>query len=217
MWKKVAIGVVGALAVFVAVVATRPSEFRIQRSLVMSAPPEVVFGLIDDFHAWGDWSPWEKPDPAMKKTFSGAESGVGATYAWSGNDRVGVGEMTITESRPPKSVDLALKFEEPWEAQNTTRFTIASQNQGVDVTWAMEGQNDFAGKAMGLVMDMDALLGADFEKGLLAMKQVAEAKAAELDEKQASEDAARAAEAAAAKAKAEAEAAAMEDADLPPP
>jgi hypothetical protein len=217
MWKKVAIGVIAVVAIFVVVVATRPSEFRIQRSLQMNAPREVVFGLINDFHAWRDWSPWEKLDPGMKKEFSGSEAGTGAVYSWEGNDQVGSGRMTIVKSEPAEKVDIQLEFLKPWEATNQTHFTVAPAGSQAEVTWEMVGQNDFAGKAMGLFMDMDALVGADFEKGLASMKQLAEAKAEALAKEKAALAEAEAKAAAEAKAKADAEAAAAADAELPPP
>jgi hypothetical protein len=217
MWKKVAIGVGAVVVVFVVVVVTRPSEFRVERSTGISAPPEVVFDLINDFHAWSGWSPWEKLDPEMKRTFSGAESGVGATYAWTGNDQVGSGEMTITESQSPSAVGIALRFKEPWEAENATRFEIVPKGGQVKVSWEMKGQSDFVGKAMGMFMDMDALVGRDFEKGLASMKALAEAKAEAEKQKAAEATAERAAEEAASRARADAEAAAMEDAQLPMP
>jgi hypothetical protein len=217
MWKKVALGLVAALAVFVVVVATRPSEFRIARSLTMHAPDTVVFALIDDFHAWQQWSPWEKRDPDMKKEFSGPASGAGAVYSWQGNDEVGSGRMTITGSDPSRQVDIELEFLKPWRTTSETHFTIVPKGDDVEVTWAMQGQSDFAGKAMGLFMDMDSLVGKDFEAGLVAMKQLAEQKAKELDAQKRQPDEALGKAQAEAKAKADAEAAALEDAKLPPP
>jgi hypothetical protein len=215
MWKKFAIGLVAVVVALVVVVVTRPSEFRIERSLTVSAPDEVVFEFINDFHHWALWSPWEKLDPDMKKEFSGAESGPGAVYSWTGNDDVGSGRMTITGSDPSRQVEIDLQFLEPWEARNETHFTIAPSGEGVELTWTMVGHSDFAGKAMGLFMDMDALVGKDFERGLGALKQLAEAKARELTE-QKRHEAEAAARAAAANAKAEAEGAALQDAELPP-
>jgi len=176
MLKKVGIGVVVLVVVLVVFIATRPSTFHIERSTKIAAPPELIFGLIDDFRKWQDWSPWEKLDPAMKKTHSGAPSGTGAIYSWTGNDDVGEGRMTITSSKPPEQVQIKLEFLKPWEATNTTTFTVKSGDGGANVTWAMDGNNNFASKAFGLFMDMDAMIGKDFEKGLSAMKALAEAK-----------------------------------------
>jgi hypothetical protein len=196
MWKKVAVvGLVLALA-FVVVVATRPSSFRIERSLAMNAPTDVTFGLVNDFHEWAAWSPWEKLDPALKKTYSGAEAGEGAVYSWVGNDDVGEGRMTIVSSQVPSRVDVKLEFLAPWEATNQTLFTFSPDGEGTKVTWAMEGENDFAGKAMSLFMDMDSMVGKDFERGLASMKQLAEQKAlAVLKQKAAEASAAEEAEA----------------------
>lgn len=220
MWKKV-LGVIAAvIVVLVVVIATRPAEFEITRSQTMDAPPEVVFGLVDDFHAWGGWSPWEKLDPGMKRTFEGPASGAGAKYSWTGNDQVGSGEMTITSSNAPKDVNIDLHFIAPFEARNETVFTIEPQGEGSKVTWAMHGENGFAGKAMGLFMDMDSLVGKDFEQGLANLKQVAEVKAREKAKADAEAKAAAEAKAKAdreAQAKADAEAAAAADAELPPP
>jgi uncharacterized protein YndB with AHSA1/START domain len=175
MLKKIGIGVAAALLVLVVVIATRPSTFRIERSTKIAASPDAIFALINDFRAWQGWSPWEKLDPAMKKTHSGAPSGTGAVYSWAGNDEVGEGRMTITNSSPPKRVEIKLEFLKPWEATNTTLFTVEPGEGGSNVTWAMEGKNNFASKAFGLFMDMDAMVGKDFEKGLGAMKALAEA------------------------------------------
>jgi hypothetical protein len=218
MWKKIVGVLAAAIVVLVVVIATRPSEFEVKRSVSIKAPAEVVYGLINDFHAWGHWSPWEKLDPGLKRTFEGPLAGTGAKYSWVGNDQVGSGEMTITESIPPSEVNIALHFIAPFEAENTTEFTIQPGADAVFVTWTMRGEADFAGKAMGLFMDMDSLVGKDFEQGLANMKQVAEAKA---EERAKAEAEARAAAEAKAKAeeraKQEAEAAAAADAQLPPP
>jgi hypothetical protein len=174
MLKKILLGVLAVIVLLVLVVATRPSEFRIQRSATMGAPPPVVFALVNDFHAWPTWSPWERLDPAMKRTHSGAPSGTGAAYAWQGNDDVGEGRMTIEKSEPPSVVGIKLEFLKPFAATNTTTFTFAPEGPGTKVTWAMEGNNNFAAKAASLFMDMDKLVGADFERGLAAMKAASE-------------------------------------------
>jgi hypothetical protein len=158
------------------VVAMRPATFHIERSTKISAQPEIVFGLINDFHNWQGWSPWEKMDPAMKKTHSGAPAGTGAVYSWAGNDDVGEGRMTITGSRPSEVVEIKLEFLKPFEATNKTTFTVKPGGDGSNVTWAMDGNNSFATKLVGLFMDMDSMIGKDFEKGLANMKQMAEAK-----------------------------------------
>lgn len=177
MLKKILIGVAAVLVLFVIVVATRPADFRIERSTTIAAPPAVVFEQVNDFHAWAAWSPWEKLDPGMKRSYGGPPSGAGATYDWQGNDDVGEGRMTIEKSAPPSTVGVKLEFIKPFAATNTTTFTFAEQGPGTKVTWAMEGTNGFFAKAFGLFMDMDKLVGADFERGLASMKAVAEAAA----------------------------------------
>jgi carbon monoxide dehydrogenase subunit G len=181
MWKKFALGIAAGLVILAIVVATRPSELKVERSQTIQAPADVVFGMINDFHAWSEWSPWERLHPGMQRTHAGSESGVGAEYSWSGNEDVGTGRMTITESQPQRQVDIKLEFIEPWEATNTARFTLNEAGEGVNVTWAITGENNFAAKAAGMFMDMDAMIGKDLEQGFANMKQLAEAKAEELD------------------------------------
>ena len=125
-----------------------------------------MFPLLNDFHQWGRWSPWEKLDPNMKRMFDGPPSGPGASYSWSGNDEVGAGRMKIVDAKPGESVTIELEFPKPYAAKNQTTFTLAPAGSGTQVRWAMKGENGFVGKAMSLVMDMDALVGKDFEKGL---------------------------------------------------
>ena len=174
MARKVLIGVAALLVVLFIVVVTRPSTFHIERSMTTTAPPDVTFAQVNDLHAWQAWSPWEKLDPQMKKTFEGPKSGVGARYAWAGNDQVGEGRMMIEKSEPPSRVVIKLEFLEPFAATNTTTFTFAPAGGDTKVTWAMDGENNFMGKAASLFMDMDKMLGADFERGLEALKTEAE-------------------------------------------
>lgn len=162
---------VGGLA---AVAATKPDQMVLTRSTQVNAAPETVFPLINDFHNWTQWSPWEKLDPNLERSYSGPDSGVGARYAWKGNDEVGQGEMTITESTPAKRVLLNLHFIAPWEATNSTEFTLNPQGAQTEVTWTMRGPSPFVMKMMSVVFDFDAALGKDFESGLAAMKAVAE-------------------------------------------
>jgi len=147
-------------------VATRPSEFTIERGRTMAAPPEVVFGYVNDFRQWQAWSPWEKLDPQLKREYSDPSAGPGATYHWVGNDKVGEGRMTITDSSAPDSVTIRLEFVKPFVATNVAHFDIAAGGLGTDVTWSMSGHNDFMAKAFSLFMDTDQLVGGDFEKGL---------------------------------------------------
>jgi hypothetical protein len=171
--RKIAIGLVVVIVVFLVLVATRPATFHIERSLRMEAPASAVAALVDDFHAWRKWSPWEKFDPAMKRSFSGNPRGLGAGYAWEGNDQVGKGRMTIVESTP-RRVAIKLEFLEPWTATNTATFSFAPEGDVTTTTWAMDGQNSFMAKAVGLFMDMDKMIGADFERGLSNLKAEAE-------------------------------------------
>ena len=174
MLVKVLIVVAILLVVFVIVVATRPSQFRIVRSATMNAPAEVVFAQVNDFHAWRAWSPWEEKDPALKRTYEGPPAGKGTVYSWAGNKDVGEGRMTITESRPGELVRIKLEFLKPFAATNTAEFTFVPQGEQTAVTWAMEGHNGFMAKAFCMFMDMDKLIGGDFEKGLAGMKRVVE-------------------------------------------
>ena len=169
MLKKVALALVLILVGLAVFVATRPAEFRIVRSRTVAAPPDVVHAYVNDLHKWPEWSPWEKLDAAMKREYSGAPAGPGAAYHWSGNDEVGEGRMTITDSRPPQSVTIRLEFLKPFAATNTTQFDLAPSGSGTNVTWAMTGHNNFMAKAFSAFMDMDKMVGADFEKGLAGL------------------------------------------------
>jgi uncharacterized protein YndB with AHSA1/START domain len=161
------------VALLLALVLARPDSFTVERSANIAAPPAVVYGLVQDFHAWEKWSPWAKLDPAMKTTYGGA-AGVGATYAWEGNDEVGAGKMTIDRLQPNESIVISLEFLKPMASTNSTEFRLAPDGNGTKVTWRMQGHNDFLGKAFGLVMNMDQLIGKDFEKGLGQLRAAAE-------------------------------------------
>ena len=174
MARKILIGVAALVVLLVLVILTRPSTFHIERQITIAAPPENAFAQVNDFHAWSAWSPWEKLDPAMKRTFDGPPSGAGAQYAWSGNDQVGEGRMTIEKSEKPSQIGIKLEFLKPFAATNQTTFTFAPTAGGSRVTWAMDGENGFMAKAMSIFMDMDKLVGGDFEKGLSGMKIAAE-------------------------------------------
>jgi uncharacterized protein YndB with AHSA1/START domain len=179
MLRKVLIGLAAVIVVLLIVIATRPSTFRVERSTRIAAPPDAVFGLVNDLHAWDRWSPWAKLDPNMKVTYGGPPSGLGATYAWAGNDKVGEGRMTITSARPGEEVVIRLEFLKPWASTNTASFRLAPDVGATKVTWAMEGHNGFLGKAASLFMDMDKMIGADFERGLAQLAATAEAAKAE--------------------------------------
>jgi len=155
-----------ALAALAAFIASRPAEFRISRSRTIATPPPVAHAYVNDFHKWPEWSPWEKLDPALTREHSGAPAGPGAVYAWSGNNKVGQGRMTVTDSRPPHSVTIRLEFMRPWTATNTTQFDFAPSGSGTNVTWAMTGNKNFMAKAFSVFMSMDKVVGRDFERGL---------------------------------------------------
>ena len=175
MIKKIAIALGAVVIIFLGVVAMQPADFRIERSAAIAAPPADVFAQVNDFHNWTAWSPWEKLDPALKKTYSGAAAGGGAVYEWAGNDQVGTGRMTLTDSQPSNLIRIKLEFIKPFEATNTTEFLLTPDGGGTKVTWSMTGNNNFMAKAAGLFMNMEKMVGGDFEKGLAQMKTVAEA------------------------------------------
>lgn len=176
MLKKILGVLVAVIAIFVVVVATRPDTFELKRSLQMNAPPDVVFAQVNDFKAWSNWSPWDKLDTDLKRTYGDIPAGVGATYHWVG-ENTGEGGMKITESKPGEHVGLDLEFIKPFPAMNRTTFDFVKTGEGTTVTWAMTGKNNFMSKAMGLFKSMDSMVGPDFEKGLANMKIAAEADA----------------------------------------
>ena len=177
MLKKILIGLAVVLAIFVVVVATRPGEFSVSRSAVMDAPPDLVYGIANDMHRFPEWSPWQKLDPSMKVDYSGPATGVGAGQHWVGNNKVGEGEMKITESVPGQKIAFDLEFMKPMKASNKVVYSFQAKGNGTEMTWAMTGKNGFVGKAFTLFMDMDKMVGPDFERGLANMKGVAEAAA----------------------------------------
>jgi hypothetical protein len=181
MLKRIVIGVFIAIVVIVGglavVVGTQPEEYKVTRTTTVRASPDVIFNQINDFHNWDKWSPWAKLDPNMKTTYSGASAGVGSSYAWTGNDEVGEGKMTVVESRPGEQVKIDLDFIKPFEAKNVTEFLLKPDGDTTQVTWAMTGKKNFVTKAFCLVMDMDKMVGGDFEKGLAQLKTVVESTA----------------------------------------
>ncbi len=169
------LGVAVVVVVFLVVVALQPGNFRVTRTAKISAPPAVVFPHVNDFHQWQAWSPWAKMDPAAKNTFAGPEAGVGATFSWDGNKKVGAGRMTNLESRPNAFVKFKLEFFKPFQAVNTAEFSFAPDGAQTLVTWSMYGPNNFVGKAMHLLIDCDKMIGGQFEQGLANLKALAEA------------------------------------------
>lgn len=178
MIKKVIFGllslIVLVVVVFCVAAARQPADFTVVRDATYKGPPEKVFEQVNDFHKWGAWSPWAKIDPAMKTTYSGPESGTGASYAWVGNSDVGEGKMTITESHPSEHIKIDLDFVAPFAAKNVTEFTFTPDGDKTRVTWTMSGQKNFLMKAFSMFVDMDKLVGGDFEKGLSQLKPVVE-------------------------------------------
>ena len=174
MLKKIAIAVVIIIAAFLGYAATRPDTFRVERTTSIKAPPEKIFPLINDLHRWDAWSPFEKKDPAMKRTFGSATSGKGAVYEWEGNKEIGKGRMEIADTSPPSRVTIKLDFVKPFEAHNTVDFTLEPRGETTNVTWAIHGPSPFISKVIGIFCNMDKMIGKDFEAGLANLKAVAE-------------------------------------------
>lgn len=178
MGKKILMGLLVLVVVFLAVIAMQPAEFEVKRMASINAPVDVAYAQVNDFKAWAAWSPWDKLDPAMKRTYGEVSAGSGATYHWVGNDQVGEGKMTITDAQAPSHIGIDLEFIKPFAAKNRTEFDFATSGNTTAVTWSMKGKNDFMGKAFGLFMNMDKMIGGDFERGLADIKRVSEAEAA---------------------------------------
>jgi uncharacterized protein YndB with AHSA1/START domain len=162
------------IAAILVYAATRPDSFRVERSTAMNAPAEKIFPYIDGLKRWTAWSPYEGRDPAMKRAYSGAESGKGAVYEWDGNDDVGKGRMEIVDSTPPHRVVIKLDFLKPFEGHNMAELTVEPKGGQTIVTWAMYGPSTFMTKLIGTFMDMDDMIGRDFAAGLAKLKTVVE-------------------------------------------
>jgi uncharacterized protein YndB with AHSA1/START domain len=176
MIKKLLLGLVAIIVVFLVVAALQPSAFRVVRSATVAAPPAAVFEQINNLQNWNAWSPWAKLDPEAKNTFAGPPSGVGASFGWAGNSQVGEGKMTITESQPPERVVMRLEFVKPFAATSTTEFTLKPEGDKTSVTWSMAGQNNFVGKCMSLLMNCDKMVGGQFEQGFNNLRAIVEPK-----------------------------------------
>ena len=163
------------VVVFAGIVALQSSEFRIARTANMRVPAPAVFAQVNDFHNWEAWNPWGKLDPAMKQTYQSAAAGTGAVYTWTGNKEVGEGRMTIIESRPNDLIRINLEFFKPFAATNLAEFTFRPEGDQTAVTWSMTGKNNFMAKAIHLFMNMDKMIGAQFDQGLAQIKSVVEA------------------------------------------
>jgi hypothetical protein len=167
-----------AIAIVLILAATKPDTFRVQRAIAVRAPAEKIFPLIDDFHQWGSWSPYENKDPAMKRSYSGPASGKGAIYGWEGNKNVGSGRMEILDASAPSKLVIKLDFFAPFEGHNTAEFTMLPQGDATSVTtnitWLMHGPAPFMNKMMQVFMNLDHMIGKDFEVGLANLKRLAE-------------------------------------------
>jgi uncharacterized protein YndB with AHSA1/START domain len=176
MLKKILIGLVVLVALFLVVVAMQPSEFHVERTATIAAPPAEVFAQVNDLHKWDAWSPWAKLDPNAKIAFEGPEAGQGAAMSWAGNDKVGEGKMTVVESRPNEAVKLKVDFVKPFEGTSNSDFAFKLEGDGTAVTWAMSAHHNFMEKAFCLVMNGKKMIGDDMEKGLAQLKAAAEQK-----------------------------------------
>ncbi|CAL4865791.1 hypothetical protein MMA231_00027 [Asticcacaulis sp. MM231] len=178
MMALIIILIVAALVTFLLVVVSKPNNFRMQRSLTINAPAEVIYAQINDFHKWQAWSPWEQLDPDLTRTYSGAPSGIGAVYDWTGNGKAGQGRMSIREATPGHRLLIHLDFIKPFPATNSAEFLLqpasGSDGNSTVVTWAMFGPSPFMSKLMGSLMKMDDLIGKDFERGLANLKTLSE-------------------------------------------
>src|SRR5271154_6432193 len=165
-----------AIAMVLLLASTKPATFTVRRSAVMQAPAETIFPLINNFHQWANWSPWENKDSAMKRSYSGAESGRGAVYAWDGNKNVGSGRMEILDASSPSKITIKLDFFKPFEGHNTAEFTFVRERDAAatNVIWVMQGPSSFMSKVMQVFMDLDKMIGRDFEAGLANLKTLTE-------------------------------------------
>ena len=172
--KKGALVVGVVVAAVLIYAATRPDTLHVERTTAINAPAGRIYPLISDFHSWTSWSPYEKRDPALKRTYSGSESGKGAVYQWEGNNEVGSGRMEITDASAPSKVVIKLDFIKPFEGHNVAQFTMQPGGGATNVTWSMDGPTPYLGKVIGVFMNMDRMIGADFETGLANLKILAE-------------------------------------------
>lgn len=170
----IALGIAAVVVILVIVIAMQPAEFTIARSINITAAPTAPFAHVNELRKWEAWSPWEKIDPSMRKTYEGPPAGTGAAYAWNGNNKVGEGRMTIVDQRPGEQVRLKLEFFKPFKAVNTAEFTFKAAANQTAVTWSMSGRRNFMMKAFGLVMNMDKMVGGQFATGLASLKSVVE-------------------------------------------
>lgn len=175
MIQIILIALAAIVIVFLGIVAMQPSAFRVDRSAIMMAPASAIFPQVNNFRHWEVWSPWEKPDPQLKRTYSGAPAGTGAVYAWAGNKHVGEGQMTIIDSHPHERIRIQIEFFKPFKGTHTIEFTFKPEENHTVVTWSMFGKNTFMGKTIGLFMNMNQMIGGKFEEGLAELKALVEA------------------------------------------
>jgi uncharacterized protein YndB with AHSA1/START domain len=174
MLVKILIVLAIIVVVLIVIVTLQPSDFRVTRNATISASAPAVFAQVNDFHKWEAWNPWGKIDPAMKHTYEGAPAGTGAIYTWIGNKEVGEGRMTIVESRPSDLIRIKMEFFKPFAGISTAEFTFKPESKQTAVTWSMSGDKNFMAKAIHLFMNMDKMIGGQFEKGLAEMKSIVE-------------------------------------------
>jgi hypothetical protein len=174
MLKLILIALIAVVAIALVMAVLKPNRFRIERSTSIKAPAEKIFPHINNFHAWEAWSPWEKIDPACKRSYSGNESGIGTIYGWSGNKDIGQGSMEIVESTQYSKIVLKLDFIKPFEAHNMVEFLLQPQGDSTTVTQAMYGASPFISKLMSMCFNMDKMVGEKYEEGLASLKAIAE-------------------------------------------
>ena len=174
MLTPILIAIAAVIVLLIIIISMRPNDFRITRTATINASPATVFAQVNDFHKWDAWSPWAKMDPAATNDFEGTPGQVGSQFSWSGNNKIGQGRMTLTESRSPELIRIKLEFMKPFKATHTAEFTFQPQGNQTTATWSMFGKNNFMAKAVTLVMNCDKMIGGQFEQGLTAMKAIAE-------------------------------------------
>jgi uncharacterized protein YndB with AHSA1/START domain len=171
----IAVVIVGVGAIFILALG-QPNTFRVERSVVVNAPADKIFPLIADFHTWSRWSPFDKIDPDMQRTFSGAAQGKGAVYAWEGKGMAGIGRMEIVDATPPGKISIKLNFSKPMKTQNSVEYLLIPEGNGTKVTWVMYGPNSYVAKLFHVFMNMDKMVGKSFDEGLARLKDIGENK-----------------------------------------
>jgi hypothetical protein len=174
MVRNIALVIALVIVSLLAYATTRPGTLRVQRVTTIKASPDKIFPLINDFHRWNQWSPYEKIDPAMKRAYSGAAAGTGAVYEWDGDRNVGQGRMEITDASQPARVTIKLDFVRPLEGHNVAEFALVPQGDSTQVTWTMAGPTPYIGKLIGVFINMDTMIGSQFDSGLASLKAIAE-------------------------------------------